>query len=108
MVTIVDASNFLKDYHEAEDLRVRGLSIGKEDERTITDLLIDQVEFANVLVINKADLVSEVELAELSAILATLNPDARRLHARHGQVDLRAILDTRLFDFERASQAAGG
>ena len=107
MVTVVDAVSFLKDYREAEDLRARGLGIGEDDERTITDLLIDQVEFANVLVINKADLVSEVQLAELSAILARLNPDARRLHARHGQVDLGAILDTRLFDFERASQAAG-
>lgn len=107
MVTVIDAANFLKDYHEAEDLRARGLGIGEEDERTITDLLIDQIEFANVLVINKADLVSEVELAELSAILGKLNPDARRLLARHGRVDIRAILNTALFDFERASQAAG-
>ncbi len=107
MVTVIDAANFLKDYHEAEDLRDKGLGIGEEDERTITDLLIGQIEFANVLVINKADLVSEVELAELSAILAKLNPDATCLQARQGQVDLRAILDTGLFDFERASQAAG-
>jgi G3E family GTPase len=104
---VVDAANFLKDYHEAEDLRARGLGIGEEDERTITDLLIDQIEFANVLVVNKADLVSETELAELSAILARLNPEAVCLPVRQGQVELRAILDTRLFDFERASQAAG-
>lgn len=107
MVTVVDAVNFLKDYREAEDLKARGLELGEEDERTITDLLIDQVEFANVLVINKADLVSESEVAVLSAILAQLNPEARCLFARHGQVELRAILDTGLFDFERASQAAG-
>jgi len=107
MVTVIDAANFLKDYHEAEDLRDRGLGIGEQDERTITDLLIDQVEFANVLVLNKTDLVSEAELAELSAILAKLNPDARRVQARQGRVDLRAILNTGLFDFEQASQSAG-
>ena len=107
MVTVVDAVNFLKDYREAEDLKARGLELGEEDERTITDLLIDQVEFANVLVINKADLVSESEVAVLSAILARLNPEARCLFARHGQVELRAILDTGSFNFERASQAAG-
>ena len=107
MVTVVDAANFLKDYREAEDLRDRGLALGEEDERTITDLLIDQIEFANVLVINKADLVSERDLAELSAILARLNPEAVCLPVRQGRVDLRAILDTGRFDFDRASQAAG-
>lgn len=107
LVTVVDAVNFLKDYHEAEDLRARGIGIGDEDERTITDLLIDQIEFATVLIINKADLVSELELAELSAILARLNPDARCVTARYGHVDLKTILNTSGFDFERASQAAG-
>jgi G3E family GTPase len=107
MVTVVDATNFLKDYHEAEDLRARGLAVGEEDERTITDLLIDQVEFADVLAINKADLVSEGELHELTAILAALNPEARCVSVRHGQIDLGLILNTRAFDFERASQAAG-
>lgn len=107
MVTVVDAVNFLKDYHEAEDLRARGVGLGEEDERTITDLLIDQIEFANVLVINKADLVSEREMAELSAILSRLNPEAVCLPVSHGRVDLRAILDTGRFDFEQASQAAG-
>lgn len=107
MVTVVDAASFLKDYLEAEDLRARGLGLGEEDERTITDLLIDQVEFANVLVINKADLVTEAELAELVAILARLNPEAVCLPVRQGRVELRAILDTGAFDFERASQAAG-
>ncbi len=107
MVTVIDAVNFLKDYREAEDLQARGLGIGEADERTITDLLIDQVEFANVLILNKADLVSGAELAELSAIMAKLNPDARCLQAQQGRVDLRAILDTKLFDFEQASQSAG-
>ena len=107
MVTVIDAVNFLKDYREAEDLQARGLGIGEEDERTITDLLIDQVEFANVLILNKTDLVSEAEIAELSAIMAKLNPEARCLQVQQGRVDLRAILNTGLFDFEQASQAAG-
>lgn len=107
MVTVIDAASFLKDYQEAEDLAVRGLALGEQDERTITDLLIDQVEFANVLVINKTDLVSPGELATLEAILVKLNPDARILRAEQGRVPLPALLDTRRFDFERASQAAG-
>lgn len=107
MVTVIDAGSFLKDYQEAEDLAVRGLALGEQDARTITDLLIDQVEFANVLVINKTDLVSPGELATLEAILAKLNPDARILRAEQGRVPLPALLDTRRFDFERASHAAG-
>ena len=107
MVTVIDAASFLKDYQEAEDLAVRGLALGEQDARTITDLLIDQVEFANVLVINKTDLVSPGELATLEAILVKLNPDARILRAEQGRVPLPALLDTRRFDFERASHAAG-
>ncbi|SLM48051.1 putative metal chaperone YciC [Nitrospira japonica] len=107
MATVIDAQNFLRDYRQAEDLKLRGLALGEEDERTITDLLIDQVEFANVLVINKIDLISEEELKELSAILAKLNPDARILHVKYGHVQVSALLNTRLFDFELASQAAG-
>lgn len=107
MVTVIDAVNFLKDYHEADDLKARGLAIGEDDERTITDLLIDQVEFADVLVINKVDLISHGERDELSAILTKLNPDARQVHAEHGRVDLRSLLNTGRFNFDQASQAAG-
>ncbi|ULA68771.1 MAG: Putative metal chaperone YciC [Nitrospira sp.] len=107
MVTVIDAASFLKDYQEAEDLAARGLALGEQDERTITDLLIDQVEFANVLVINKTDLVSTEELATLEAILAKLNPEARIFRAEQGRVPVAALLDTKRFDFERAGQAAG-
>lgn len=107
MVTVIDAANFLKDYQQAEDLAARGLALGEQDERTITDLLIDQVEFANVLVINKTDLVSPGALGTLEAILTKLNPEARILRAVEGRVPLTALLDTKLFDFERASQVAG-
>lgn len=107
MVTVIDAVNFLNDYQEADDLKARGLALGEDDERTITDLLIDQVEFADVLVINKVDLISQGERNELSAILARLNPDARQVQVEHGRVDPRSLLNTGRFDFEQASQAAG-
>jgi len=107
MVTVIDAVNFLNEYQAADDLKARGLARGDDDERTITDLLIDQVEFADVLVINKVDLISQKERCELSAILAMLNPDARQLHVEQGRVDPRSLLNTGRFDFEQASQAAG-
>ncbi len=107
MVTVIDAVNFLNEYQAADDLKARGLALGDDDERTITDLLIDQVEFADVLVINKVDLISQKERCELSAILAMLNPDARQLHVEQGRVDPRSLLNTGRFDFEQASQAAG-
>lgn len=107
MVTVIDAVNFLNEYQAADDLKARGLARGDDDERTITDLLIDQVEFADVLVINKVDLISQKERSELSAILAMLNPDARQLHVEQGRVDPRSLLNTGRFDFEQASQAAG-
>lgn len=107
MVTVVDAGNFIADYRAAEDLKTHGLHLSEEDERTITDLLIDQVEFADVLVINKTDLISDRQQAELRGILEALNPDAIMVPARHGQVALCTILNTGRFDFERASGAAG-
>ncbi len=107
MVTVVDAASFMADYRAAEDLKSQGLHLSEEDERTITDLLIDQVEFADVLVINKTDLISDRQQAELRGILEALNPDAIMVPARHGQVALCAILNTGRFDFERASGAAG-
>ncbi|MFN3706562.1 MAG: zinc metallochaperone GTPase ZigA [Thermoflexales bacterium] len=107
MVTVVDAYNFLRDFTEAEDLRARGLAAGEEDERTITDLLVEQVEFANVIVINKTDLVSGPELIRLEGILRRLNPDARIVRAAHGRVPLDAVLNTGLFSFEKAAQAPG-
>jgi G3E family GTPase len=107
MVTVIDAFNFLKDYEQSQELKARGLEIGEEDERTITDLLIDQVEFADVLILNKTDLVDSDELERLTAILRKLNPQAKLLHSRLGKVPGREILNTKLFDFDRASQAAG-
>lgn len=107
MVTVVDAYNFLRDYGSADMLHQRNMASGADDQRTVVDLLTDQVEFANVIVINKIDLVSERELERLKGILHHLNPEARILTCREGAVDLTQILNTGLFDLERASQSAG-
>jgi G3E family GTPase len=107
MVTVVDAFNFLRDYHEAQLLKERNLELNAEDDRSIVDLLIDQVEFADVIVISKSDLVSKEDFEKLKAILKTLNPDAKVVRAENGQLPLKHILDTKRFNFERASQAAG-
>lgn len=107
MVTLVDASNFLQEYDAARSLRETGESLGEDDERSVSDLLVDQVEFADVLVVNKIDLVSEAELARLQAILRSLNTEAEILPVRHGQVPLEKVLGTGRFSFERAQQAPG-
>lgn len=107
LVTVVDALNFLTDYQQAEELAERGLASDDEDDRTVVDLLIEQVEFANVLIINKIDLVSLEEAKKLEAILRQLNPDARIIHSRFGEVPLSAILNTQLFDFDQAAASPG-
>jgi len=110
MVTVIDAVNFLKDYDEAKYLKDAGESLeslGEEDERSVADLLVDQVEFADVLLVSKTDLVKKQELDKLIAIIKTLNTDARIIPISHGKIDIDKILDTNLFDFERAEQAPG-
>ncbi len=107
MVTVVDAFNFLNDYGSGDSIHERGESLGEEDERNVVDLLIEQIEFCDVIVINKADLVSESDLLRLFSILGTLNPRAKLHMAQFGKVPLNAVLDTRLFNFEQASQAPG-
>ncbi|MEM6730251.1 MAG: GTP-binding protein, partial [Myxococcota bacterium] len=77
MVTVVDTASFLRDYHAADALQDRGESLGEEDERTVTDLLVDQVEFADVIVLNKLDLVSDEELRKAEAAVKALNPGAK-------------------------------
>lgn len=107
MVTVVDAANFLQHYRSSDSLKSQGESLGEDDERTVADLLIDQVEFADVLVLNKLDLVSPERAKELAAILKTLNPGARLVRATRGEVELEAVLDTGLFDYEKAENSAG-
>ncbi|MDJ0910833.1 MAG: zinc metallochaperone GTPase ZigA [Woeseiaceae bacterium] len=107
MVTVVDAVNFLKDYDTAKLLQETGESLGEEDERSVADLLVDQVEFADVILISKIDLVEAADVDRLTAILRTLNTDAQIIPIAQGEVELDAVLSTGLFDFERAQQAPG-
>lgn len=104
MVTVVDAVNLLKDYGSAAFLRERGETAGAEDTRTLVDLLVEQIEFADVVVINKAHDVSPEHLALVRSVVRGLNADARILETDHGRAPLAEILDTGLFDEEKAQQ----
>ena len=104
MVTVVDANSFLNDYNEAESLQSRGESLGEEDNRTVTDLLIDQIEFADVIVLNKLDLVTEEQASEVEAIINALNPGAEIIATTRSKVPLDRVLDTKLFDYDKAEK----
>jgi G3E family GTPase len=106
MVTVVDAQNFLNDFHSYDDLTERGESVGNGDERTVVDLLTDQVEFADVIIINKTDLITPDELTRLEATLKALNPDAELICAAHGNVPLSKVLNTDRFDFDKIANSA--
>ncbi|MCG6335123.1 zinc metallochaperone GTPase ZigA [Vibrio alginolyticus] len=107
MVTVVDAINFLRDYDEAKFLTETAESLGEDDERSVADLLVDQVEFADVILISKADLAEKSEIERVLAILKTLNTSATILPISNGEVELDAVLDTQSFSFEKAQQAPG-
>ena len=107
MVTVVDAVNFLKDYEDAKYLQDTGESLGEDDERSVADLLVDQIEFADVILISKTDLVEEKDISKLNAILKNLNTNARILPITMGEVEIEDVLDTGLFDFEKAKEAPG-
>ena len=107
MVTVVDAVNFLEDYEEAPSLQETGESLGEEDERSVTDLLVDQVEFSDIILISKSDLASGNEMNRLRGTLRSLNTAAEIVPIEHGVVPLKKVLNTGLFSFERAQQAPG-
>jgi len=107
MVTVVDAVNFVKDYEAADYLSQTAENLGEEDERSVADLLVEQVEFADVILISKTDLVTSVEVVHLTAILKNLNTSARIIPISHGDVNVTDVLSTGLFDFELAQQAPG-
>ncbi len=107
MVTVVDAKNFLEDYHSVEELRDRGQAVGDEDGRTLAHLLTDQVEFANVILINKVDAVTEEELDEVRGIVRALNPKARVHETSQSEVALTEVLDTGLFEMAEAEESKG-
>jgi G3E family GTPase len=107
MVTVVDANRFWADFASGESLLDRKQAVDETDTREVVDLLIDQIEFANVILLNKVDLISPEDAKELEGVLKKLNPEAKIIQTTFGQVPLDEILNTHLFDFEKASQAAG-
>lgn len=107
MVTVVDANRFWNDFSSGESLIDRKQATDLNDTREVVDLLIDQIEFANVILLNKIDLVDNEEISELKAVIQKLNPDARILETDHSIIPLHEVLDTNLFDFDKASQGAG-
>lgn len=107
MVTVVDANRFWDDYGSGESLLERNQTDDENDEREVADLLIDQIEFANVILVNKVDLVQERNVQELKGVLRKLNTEATILESVHSTVELRDFIGTQLFDFEKASQGAG-
>jgi len=107
MVTVVDAYHFWQDFNTRDTLRDRNQEAGEGDTRGVVHLLTDQVEFCDVLVINKCDMVGEAELDQLETALRGLQPRARIIRTSHGKIDPKDILNTHLFDFEEASRSAG-
>jgi len=107
MVTVVDAFNFFDDFGSPEKLMDRDLTDIEGDYRTIVNLLTDQIEFANVIILNKSDLVTKSHLGLLKAAIHKLNPSARILESSFSKVDPNEILNTGLFNFEEAEQSAG-
>ncbi|KAK9904078.1 hypothetical protein WJX75_003912 [Coccomyxa subellipsoidea] len=107
MVTVVDAAAVAAELEASEQLAKRAMAAGPDDARTIADLIMDQIEFADTLILNKCDLVSQEELGRLQAILKKLNPSARIIMTSFCQVALSEVLHTRRFALESAAQAAG-
>ncbi|MFB9759141.1 GTP-binding protein [Ectobacillus funiculus] len=107
MVTVVDANRFWNDFASGESLLDRKQTDDENDRREVVDLLIDQIEFANVILLNKIDLVETDDVLELKAVLQKLNPDAQVIETNHARVPLDKVMNTKLFDFEKASESAG-
>ncbi|MFT4325987.1 MAG: GTP-binding protein [Candidatus Woesearchaeota archaeon] len=104
MVTVVDAFNFSNEYNSVETLKDRKQEVGEDDERTVVDLMIDQLEFANVVVVNKADLVDKDHLDMVHKMIRSINAEAEIIDATKAAVPLDKILNTKKFNFEKASE----
>ena len=102
MVTVVDAANLINNYSSTDFLRDRGESLGEQDERTLVDLLVEQIEFANVILLNKVDLISKEQLKTVTAIIRGLNTKAKILETTLSKVELKEVMDTKLYDLEEA------
>ncbi|WP_432377614.1 GTP-binding protein [Duganella sp. P38] len=107
MVTVVDALNLLNDYNSTDFLAQRGETAGEGDDRSLAGLLCEQIEFADVVVVSKTDLVTLEQIGEVRAVIKALNPGADIVYAERGQVPLRKVLGTGKFDLEKASEMAG-
>ena len=104
MVTVVDAANLIKNYSSTDFLRDNGESLGEDDERTLVDLLVEQIEFANVIILNKLDLISKQELETVKAIIRGLNAKAKIIETTMSDVDMNEVMDTGLFDLKEAQE----
>lgn len=102
MATVVDACNFLKDFDSVDELRDRSMGLDEEDDRDIAQLLVNQIEFANVIIINKIDLLTEIQRGVLRRMISSFNPQARLLESSYGNIHLKEILNTSLFTEEWA------
>jgi G3E family GTPase len=107
LVTVVDAANALKDLYGASPLQDRELAFDNEDDRSVAELMIEQIEFADVLILNKIDLVSDERALELEALLTRLNPRAKILRAEYGRVNAKEVIATDSFDLEETDDGAG-
>ena len=104
MVTVVDGSNLIRHYSSTAFLKEQGESLGEDDERTLVDLLVEQIEFANVIILNKIDLVSDDEKQTVRALIRSLNAKATLIETTHSQVALSSVINTGLFDLEAAQE----
>ena len=105
MVTVVDCLNFLTDFDEERDLTERGIGASEEDERMLVDLLVDQVEFANVILLNKTDLADPADVDRIEAVIRRLNPEARLLRTVRSRIAPQDILNTGVFDIDKAASS---
>ena len=104
MVTVVDAANLIRNYSSTDFLKDRGENLGETDQRTLVDLLVEQIEFANVIILNKIDLISKEELKIITAIIYGLNAKAKIIETSLSQVDMKEVIDTGLYDLEEAQE----
>lgn len=107
LVTVVDGYNFFNDFNSKEFLKDREQELGEDDERSITNLLVDQIEFADVIVLNKTDKLKKDEVEKIKAIISKLNADAKVIETSYSQVDFKEIINTKMFDMEKAAEAPG-
>lgn len=109
MVTIVDAFRFFSEFDTAEFLQDRfgSHAVPKEDQRTVSDLFADQIEFANVIIVNKVDMIDDKSLGRVKAYVKTLNPRAKIIEARYSKVNVKEVLNTGIFNLGEAVTSPG-